>query len=84
LPNHKSCAKRVKTSEADRIRNRALRTTLRAAVKAVRNETNKEEALKKLKTVSITLDKAASYKLIHRKNASRNKSRLARFVQKLG
>ncbi len=84
MPNHKSCAKRVKISEAARLRNRALRTRLRAAVKDVRNETNKEEAVKKLKTASITLDKAASYKLIHKKNASRNKSRLALFVQKLG
>ena len=84
MPNHKSCAKRVKTSEAERLRNRSLRTSLRAAVKAVRTETNKEEALKKLKTASITLDKAAAYRLIHKKNAARNKSRLAHFVQKLG
>ena len=84
MPNHKSCAKRVKTSEAERLRNRALRSTLRAAVKAVRTETSKEEALKKLKTANIVLDKAATYRLIHKKNAARNKSRLAHFVQKLG
>lgn len=84
MPNHKSCAKRVKTSEAARNRNRALRSSLRAAIKAVRTETNKEEAQKKLKTVCITLDKAAGHRLIHKKNADRNKSRLAHFVQKLG
>lgn len=84
MPNHKSCAKRMKISEGQRLRNRALRTSLRAAIKAVRTETNKDEATKKLKTASITLDKAASYKLIHKKNAARNKSRLAQFVQKLG
>lgn len=84
MPNHKSCAKRVKTSEAERLRNRALRTTLRSAIKEVRTETNKEEAIKKLKVACTTLDKAASYRLIHKKNAARNKSRLAHFVQKLG
>jgi len=47
LPNHKSCAKRMKTSEKERIRNRAFRTTLRVAIKELRSETNKEEATKK-------------------------------------
>ncbi len=84
MPNHKSCAKRVKTSEAERLRNRAFRTKLRSAVKEVRTETNKEEAQKKLKDATALLDKAAGYHLIHRRNADRNKSRLTKFVQKLG
>ncbi len=84
MPNHKSCAKRVKTSGLERTRNRAFRSQLRAAIKDVRNETNKEEALKKLKTATSILDKAAGYGLIHKNNADRNKSRLATHVQKLG
>ena len=83
LPQHKSCKKRVKTSEKERLRNRGYRTTIRNAVRNLRNETNKDEATKQYKEVSILFDKAASYGLLHKKNASRNKSRLAKFVQTL-
>lgn len=83
MPNHKSCAKRMKTSEEERNRNRAYRSQLRAAIKDVRTETNKEEAQKKLLVATSILDKAAGYGLIHRKNADRNKSRLAGYVKKL-
>lgn len=84
MPNHKSCEKRVKTSIKERDRNRAFRSRLRAALKDVRTATNKDDAQKKLKEATTVLDKAATYGLIHRKNADRNKSRLSLFVQKLG
>ena len=84
MPNHKSCEKRVKTSAKERDRNRAFRSRLRAALKDVRTATNKDDAQKKLKEATTVLDKAATYGLIHRKNADRNKSRLSLFVQKLG
>jgi len=84
LPYHKSCEKRMKTSERDRQANRAFRSTLRAALKAVRSETNKDEAMKKLREAASMLDKAATKNIIHKKNASRNKSRLTLMVQKLG
>ena len=83
VPNHKSCAKRMKTSANERDRNRAFRSRLRAAIKDVRTEASKEEAEKKLVAAASLLDKAAGYGLIHTKNADRNKSRLAKFVQKL-
>lgn len=74
----------MKTSERDRQANRAFRSTLRAALKAVRSETNKDEAMKKLREAASMLDKAATKNIIHKKNASRNKSRLTLMVQKLG
>jgi len=83
LPNHKSCKKRVKTSEKDRTRNRAVRSQLRSVIKEVQTASVKEEAVKKLKEVTVLLDKAASQGLIHKKNADRNKSRLTRKVNKL-
>ncbi|RKX25809.1 MAG: 30S ribosomal protein S20 [Candidatus Zixiibacteriota bacterium] len=83
MPNHKSCKKRMKTSEEQRIRNRAFRSRLRNAIKEVRTETSKDEAQKKLKTATTLLDKAAGYHLIHKKNADRNKSRLTKHVQKI-
>ena len=83
MPNHKSCKKRVKTSEKDRVRNRAVRSQLRSVIKEVQTSEVKEEAVKKLKEVTVLLDKAATQGLIHKKNADRNKSRLTRKVNKL-
>jgi len=84
LPNHKSCYKRMKQSEQDRLRNRALRSQLRASIKAVRAETTKDEAAKKLQEAICMLDKAAANGVLHWKNADRNKSRLALYVNRLG
>ena len=84
MPNHKSCEKRMRSSEASRQRNRAFRSRMRAAIKDVRNENNKEEALKKFRVAAGLLDQASAKHLIHRKNADRNKSRLAAVVNKLG
>jgi small subunit ribosomal protein S20 len=74
----------MKTSEQRRLRNRTLQSQLRASIKELRSETNKEEAFKKYQAATSLLDKAASYGIIHKKNADRNKSRLAQFVRKLG
>jgi len=75
--------KRVKTSEKERLLNRAIRSRLRAVIKEAEAATSKEEAARKLKEATIELDKAACRGLIHKKNAARNKSRLARRVNKL-
>ena len=83
MPNHKSCKKRVKTSGEERLRNRAARSQLRAAIKELRGAASKEEGGKKYNVVMSLLDQAASTHLLHKKNADRNKSRLARFVQGL-
>ena len=74
----------MKTSENERLRNRGYRSNLRSAIKELRAATSKEEATTLFRKVTALLDKSASYGLIHKKNASRNKSRLASFVQKLG
>ncbi len=84
MPNHKSCAKRVKTSEAARVRNRGLRSILRNAIRELKAESNKDEATRKFLIVSSLLDKAAGRHLIHSKNADRNKSRLAKFAANVG
>jgi small subunit ribosomal protein S20 len=73
----------MRTSEEQRLRNRAFRSRLRAAIKELRSETSPEEATKKYQLVTSLLDKAASSGLIHKKNAARNKSRLAQYVRKL-
>ena len=83
MPTHKSCKKRVKTSDEQRIRNRGKRSILRTSIRELRAMTSKEDATAKLKEVSVLLDKAAGTNLIHKSNANRNKSRLTRFVASL-
>ena len=83
MPNHKSCIKRVKTSEKQRLRNRGSRSVLRASIRELRAMTVKEEAVAKYKEVSILLDKAALTNIVHKNNADRNKSRLFHFVESL-
>jgi len=84
VPIHKDCVKRMRTSAKERERNRAKKSRLRAAIKELRAETKKDEAIKHYREVSRLLDRAASDGLIHRKNADRNKSRLAALVNRLG
>ena len=84
MPTHKSCAKRMKTSEKERLANRAYRSQLRAVIKAVRSETDKDKATKALHTATIVIDRAASKRIIPKKTADRNKSRLTLFVNRLG
>lgn len=83
MPNHKSNYKRMRTNEKARQNNRGFRSRLRAVLKEVRTEESKEAAIKKLHEAESLLDKAAAKGIIHTKNASRNKSRLNHFVQKL-
>lgn len=83
MPHHKSAAKRVVTNEKSRQRNIAATSRLRSAIKAVRSATTRpvgEAAL--AQTVSV-LDRTASKGIIKRETASRQKSRLAKFVAKL-
>ncbi len=73
----------MKTSDAARLRNRADRSELRGAIRELRTMTDHEGAAARLKQVSTIIDRAAAKHLIHKKNADRNKSRLALFVNKL-
>lgn len=83
MPNHKSNEKRMRSSAVERERNRAYRSRLRAAIKAVRTATTKTDAAKSYHEAVSLLDKAAATRLIHKRNADRNKSRLAKVLQKL-
>lgn len=74
----------MKTSEQQRLRNRKYKSFLRTNIRDLRTMTSKEEALVQYRSVMSLLDKAVARGLIHKKNADRNKARLARFVQQLG
>lgn len=73
----------MKISAKQRERNRAFRSQLRAAIRDLRAMTEKDAAATKYREVVSLLDQAAGVNLIHRRNADRNKSRLAQFVARL-
>lgn len=80
MPNTKSAARRVRSSESRRLRNRAVKTKLHRLEKtylAAIEGGKKDDAAKALKDVTSALDKAAKVGVVHRSMANRKKSRLA-------
>jgi small subunit ribosomal protein S20 len=77
VANTKSAMKRIRQNERRRLRNRAVRSQVRTAVKVARaiegpeQRTTVEEAIR-------SLDKAVSKGVVHRNTAARKKSALAR------
>ena len=84
MANHKSSIKRIRQTEARRLRNRYYAKTARNAVRALRRLTDKTEALAKLPKISAMLDRLASKKAISKNKAANLKSKLARHIAKLG
>jgi small subunit ribosomal protein S20 len=83
LANHKSALKRHRQSEKKRIRNTAVKSALKTSIKGVRSAIDKgdaKDAVVKLKTTGIQLDKAVTKGVLHKNNASRKISRLATAV----
>jgi small subunit ribosomal protein S20 len=80
MPHHKSAAKRVLTNEKSRQRNIAATSRMKTAIKAVRSATSRSAAEAALKQTSAVLDRTAAKGIIKRETASRQKSRLAKFV----
>ncbi len=80
MANLKSSKKDVRRSESRRIRNSqqktAIRTFAKGILKAVKAN-QLEDAQKNFNQFASLIDKAAKKKIIHKKNADRNKSRMA-------
>ncbi len=79
MANHKSALKRHRQSLKLRARNRVMKTKIKNSIKAVReavDQKNKDAAELALKQATSTLDKAATKKVIHWRNAARRISRL--------
>ena len=84
MANHKSAIKRHKQSLKRAARNRAERTRVKNAVKAVRAailEKDQQKAEAAFVTATSVLDKSATKGAIHWRKASRKISRLAKAVQ---
>ena len=86
MANIKSQKKRIITAEKARVRNKAVRSELKTAVKHVRAAVEAgdvETAEAALRVATRKLDKAVSKGVIHKNQAANRKSKLAVQVAKL-
>lgn len=74
MPRIKSAKKRMRQARSRTAHNRTQRSAVKTAVKRARTETTKENVESAMKA----LDRGARKGLIHRNNAARKKSRLAK------
>ena len=80
MAHHKSAKKRIRQTEKRTLRNRALRSSTRTAIKKFRvllEEGNPESLKTAYPGVQKTIDKAVTKGVLHRCTAARYKSRLA-------
>ncbi|SPD76200.1 30S ribosomal protein S20 [uncultured Desulfobacterium sp.] len=86
MANHQSAIKRAKQNEVKRIRNKGYKTRARKAVREVRTaiEGNSvEQAQQTFKKAVSIIQKTASNGVIHKNQAARKVSRLARRLNQL-
>lgn len=79
MPNTEGAKKRLRQSLVRRDRNRAVKSSLRTALRKFREALtakNMTEAQDRQKSTAKALDKAATKGIIHRNKASRLKSRM--------
>ena len=86
MANHKSALKRNRQSLERRARNRANKTRLKTAVKAVDAAIASEQTADKVQEALVTavpiIQRAAVKGTLHKKNAARKVSRLTKRVNK--
>ena len=84
MPHHKSAKKRLRTNEKKNIVNRAARSTIRTLTRKVDEAKTPEEGQVALGHLLPRLDKAVKTNLMHKNTVARKKSRVQKFVNKLG
>ena len=83
MAHHLSAKKRIRQTETRRVQNKYYARTTRAAVKKLRDTTDKEAATQQYSEVVSMLDKLAKRSVIHRNKSSNLKSKLAKHVNSL-
>ena len=81
MANIKSQIKRNRTNEAARVRNKAVRSSLKTDAKKVRvaiDDGDADATAEAVAHATRQLDRAASKGILHKRTAARRKSRLAR------
>jgi len=82
MTHSKQAAKRVRTSEKARLRNKSRRTALKTSVKAALKTAGTPGERAALALAMKQADKAAKTGAIHRNTAARRKSRLMRALDR--
>ena len=80
MANIKSQIKRIRTNEAARLRNKAVKSSVKTAIRKFREAAesgDKEKSVELLRAASRALDKAASKGVIHANQAANKKSAMA-------
>jgi small subunit ribosomal protein S20 len=86
VANIKSQIKRIRTNEKARLRNKAVKSSLKTAVRRFREAAaagDRETANAELQVASRQLDKAVSKGVIHANQAANKKSAMAKAAAKL-
>jgi len=86
LPNIKSAKKRVDVTERNRLRNIAIKSGVKTAVKkvydAIKSNSGEEIIKEAVNKVYSLIDKAVSKGVMHKNTAARKKSRIVSHVNK--
>ena len=86
MANHKSALKRARQGEVKKVRNASYKTRVKKSVKEVRaaiTANTEDQAQESLKNAVSIIQKSATKGAIHKKNAARKISRLARQVNQI-
>ncbi|MFO7602022.1 MAG: 30S ribosomal protein S20 [Candidatus Desulfacyla sp.] len=86
MANHASALKRARQNEVKRVRNKSYKTRVKKAVKEVRTAitaNSAEQAQQSFREAVSIIQKTASKGVIHKNQASRKVSRLARGIKRL-
>ena len=86
MANIKSQEKRIRTNERARLRNQSVKSSLRTAIRGLREAIDageKDKAAELLVVTNRKLDQAASKGVIHKNQAANKKSALARSLNKI-
>jgi len=81
VANIKSQLKRIKTNEKARLRNKAVKSSLKTSVRKFREAADagdRDTAVQAMSSASRELDKAASKGVIHKNQAANRKSAMAK------
>lgn len=86
MANIKSQIKRIRTNEENRLRNKAVKSELKTAIRRTREAVaagDADRAAESQRVAARKLDKAVSKGVIHKNNAANKKSALAKHVSSL-
>ena len=87
MANHKSAEKRNRQAQASRLRNKMNRKKMKTAIRKLDEAViagSEDDAKAALHNATVVIAKTASKGTIHKKNASRKISRLAKRVNAMG